>query len=97
VEIGKIQATLVIRGGYVLGKSLEYQNRRSQGCTVMAKKLFIRKNLHENPWITEGKPADNKFVNTKMNMRIARTTCIVFSQESSQKMSMEGGEAFQPI
>jgi hypothetical protein len=33
----------------------------------MAKKLFIRSKLFENPWIIKGKPADNKFLDTKMN------------------------------
>ncbi len=39
----------------------------------MAKKLFIWRNLYENPRIIEGKPADNKFSDTKINPRIIKT------------------------
>jgi hypothetical protein len=38
----------------------------------MAQKLFICTNLHVNPRIIEGKPADNKFQYTKTNPRIIK-------------------------
>ncbi len=33
----------------------------------MAKKLIICSKLNKNPMIIEGEPADNKFMDTKMN------------------------------
>ncbi len=48
--------------------------------------MFICNKLYENPRIIERKPADNEFMDTKMNQqivltanpRIARAACMVF-------------------
>ncbi len=39
----------------------------------MAKKWIFCTNLYENPRIIEGKPVDNKFLDTKMNLPIIKT------------------------
>ncbi len=49
----------------------------------MAKELCIWSYLYENLRIIEGKPVDNKFLNTKMNPRIIETA-------NSKTMNSEG-------
>jgi hypothetical protein len=66
-----IQAAFVIRGGYVLGKSGEYQKSR---ITSNGKKLLISSNLYENRWIFVGKLADNQFLDAIKNPRIIKST-----------------------